>query len=800
MKKFIYTLLILCLGVLTSQAQETLVSSGRNRNIIVYAPNGIPANRPLLISLHGMNQSAAYQKGQADYAAVADTAKFVVVYPDGEGGGWDLGGDKDIKFITDIIDAMANRYKIDRNRVYLSGFSMGGMMTYYAMTKIADKIAAFAPVSGYNMGGPNATSSRPIPILHVHGTGDDVCTYGPVQSHIDAWVKRNKCNTTPQVSKPLSGPANTNAEMRRYRNGENGVEVAHLVLPGKGHWHSNDPAVAMTNVEVWNFCKRWSLSGATNEQNTSNTTLDTATHEYGNASFDQSTGKYFFYTPSYSAIEFNKFNGKKVADYASLVIKCGSSSTIGYRLDIRIKKSNGEYFTESIDGMETSTHYLIGDANKGTRYEDAQFSRSYDLKTILKDYLSIDPNCTFETIRLNTVVPWGADDENRTGKYFFTIDEMSLLTEIESLIAKDGINLYDLQMYNYDNGAKTLIDADKQKLDGTTSYEAGTEIYGKNATVYYLTYTDLSEYNNMYIAGEGGLRIMLNRKVDNGSTQDGNLIEINPTFNNGYAIIDLSKYEYAHLHSIKVAWGASAKLNAIKLYNKKNITIIEPENPTQPEEEQTPKNLIYIDPANASAGSYHTISVKMKNDINVTGYQFDVYLPEGMSFAQDFDGNYAAALSSQRTSTSATDLFMSSIQKDGSLRIICNSSTGSAFSGNDGEIATIRIFINKSVAAGTYGINIKNVEMSEKTGNNGIKPDNSKAQITVAKSQSSTILGDANNDGEISVSDYSAIAYHIVHGSNTINTSVADINGDGIISVADLAAISYLIMNGSIKK
>lgn len=263
MKKFylLFTLLISFVGL---YAQENLVSDGITRKIIVYAPKNLGTNRPLLISMHGMNQDANYQKSQANYESVADTAKFVVVYPDGIDRGWDLGGMRDINFITNIIDEMYKRYAIDRNRVYLSGFSMGGMMTYYAMTKIADKIAAFAPVSGYNMGGPNTNSSRPVPIFHVHGTGDDVCTYTPVQSHLDAWVKRNKCSTVAVEEKPKSGPSNTNARIFRYRNGEGGVEVAHLRLPDKGHWHSNDPLAAMTNVEIWNFCKNYSLTEGPN--------------------------------------------------------------------------------------------------------------------------------------------------------------------------------------------------------------------------------------------------------------------------------------------------------------------------------------------------------------------------------------------------------------------------------------------------------------------------------------------------------------------------------------------------------
>lgn len=259
MKKF-FTILLGLMCFAHMQAQESIISDGMERKMIVYVPKNLGDNRPLLISMHGMNQDANYQRNQAQYENVADTAKFVVVYPQGEGNGWDLGSMKDINFITNIINEMYKRHNIDRNRVYLSGFSMGGMMTYYAMTKIADKIAAFAPVSGYPMSGPNTASSRPVPIFHVHGTTDDTCTYGPVQSHIDAWVKRNGCSTTAKEEKPKTGPSNTSARIYRYQNGQGGVEVAHLKLPNKGHWHSNDPQVAMTNAEIWNFCKRFSLT------------------------------------------------------------------------------------------------------------------------------------------------------------------------------------------------------------------------------------------------------------------------------------------------------------------------------------------------------------------------------------------------------------------------------------------------------------------------------------------------------------------------------------------------------------
>lgn len=334
---------------------EDFVSGGITRNMIVYAPKNLPKDRPLLISLHGMNQDAAYQSNQANYQAVADTAKFVVVYPDGINKGWDLGGMKDINFILDIIDEMVKRHSIDRNRVYLSGFSMGGMMTYYAMTKIADKIAAFAPVSGYNMGGPNATSSRPIPILHVHGTGDDVCTYSPVMSHVTAWAQRNKCNMTPETITPYpKGSSTSNATMYRYKNGLDGVEVAHIAMPGKGHWHSNDPVVVMTNKEIWNFCSRWSL--------TPGPKLVKASPE--DNSFDMTTANRKYVFTFDKAVDCSNvrggllFGGKVVT--SGKLEESGESKTLTFNIPATYTFKEGEYQFKivnvaSTDGGNTGT-------------------------------------------------------------------------------------------------------------------------------------------------------------------------------------------------------------------------------------------------------------------------------------------------------------------------------------------------------------------------------------------------------------------------------------------------------------
>ena len=232
------------------------------RNAIIYAPENLPVNSPLLISMHGMSQDANYQKNQSKWESVADTAKFALGYPNGISNSWDISGDRDIEYILAIIDTMANRYQNDRTRVYLSGFSMGGMMTYHAANKIADKIAAFAPVSGVPMWGGTYNSSRPIPIIHVHGDADEVVTYdNRIVPYLEGWVKRNNCSDTPIITNPY--PANKpycGSYKTHWGNGNEGTEITLLTLGGKGHWHSNDPNGVMSSAEIWNFVKRYSLN------------------------------------------------------------------------------------------------------------------------------------------------------------------------------------------------------------------------------------------------------------------------------------------------------------------------------------------------------------------------------------------------------------------------------------------------------------------------------------------------------------------------------------------------------------
>ena len=258
--------MLLTLGMLNpvSAQKKTITVNGTTRYYLEYVPQNLGSKRPLLISCHGINQSPEMQKN--DYMKVepiADKEKFVTVFPQGIDGGWDIGGDRDLKLITALIDKMVKEYDIDRNRVYMSGFSMGGMLTYHCMNNLSDKIAAFAPISGYPMYGFTCTAKRPIPVIHTHGTGDDVCRFSGVQSNLDKLIAFNKCSTTATVTTNYKGFGH--ATKRVWSGGTNGVQVVLLELKDKGHWVSNDGVI--TAQEIWDFCKNYSLEAKPVEVN-----------------------------------------------------------------------------------------------------------------------------------------------------------------------------------------------------------------------------------------------------------------------------------------------------------------------------------------------------------------------------------------------------------------------------------------------------------------------------------------------------------------------------------------------------
>ena len=261
---------------LHAQTWEEVKVGAITRKTLTYVPKNVEESPALVISLHGFNQDPNYQMKQTAWNDLADSEHFIVTYPQGNGNAWDISGNGDIQFVEQIMSDMELKHNVDKNRIYVSGFSMGGMMTYHCMAKLADKVAAFGPVSGIPVDYRNPSSTRKVPIMHIHGTADDVVKwegdpthpaggYGRIDEYVKKWAAFDGCDVdNPKVVRPY--PANNtaaNATRTIYTNVNDNVEVNLIAIDGKGHWHSNEPNGVHSTKELWAFFKRYKLNQST---------------------------------------------------------------------------------------------------------------------------------------------------------------------------------------------------------------------------------------------------------------------------------------------------------------------------------------------------------------------------------------------------------------------------------------------------------------------------------------------------------------------------------------------------------
>ena len=108
-----------------------------------------------------------------------------------------------------------------------------------------------------------------------------------------------------------------------------------------------------------------------------------------------------------------------------------------------------------------------------------------------------------------------------------------------------------------------------------------------------------------------------------------------------------------------------------------------------------------------------TLSVKMKNNVEAEGFQFDLCLPEGATVTCDADDLPEAYLSTERTTTRRTNTFQAAMQPDGSLRVMAASTNASVFTDNDGEVCTVKVRLADDMALGDHALLLRDVAISD---------------------------------------------------------------------------------------
>ena len=265
MKQSIISLFLILLTFQASAYKKQSIDitvNGKQRNMVVFTPNDLPAKSPLFIVTHGMNQSPEYQYDADKMYEMIDTAKFVVTYLRSDGNTWDVGGTNDQTFVTKTIDEMATRFNIDKDRVYWSGFSMGSMLIHHCIANMQNKIAAFAPTSGIQFSEqPWNNCKKPVNMLECIAYADNVFGYEEygIHAYLENYAKHDKHTKYSKSTgyKPISSSW-YNGDLEKWTGGANDGEIWLYSYNNGGHYPMDQ-----NRHLIWNFCKRFTLNQPT---------------------------------------------------------------------------------------------------------------------------------------------------------------------------------------------------------------------------------------------------------------------------------------------------------------------------------------------------------------------------------------------------------------------------------------------------------------------------------------------------------------------------------------------------------
>lgn len=235
---------------------------GRERGFIVHVPKAYRADRPapLVLALHGGGGSMEVMAKDRLYGLVSqsEASGWIVVFPNGYSrvagrlATWNAGiccgaardrGSDDVGFLRAVVAEVQQRVAVDPQRVFATGMSNGGMMSYRLACEASDIFRAIAAVAGTD-GTTDCRPGRPVPVFHLHAKDDDRVLFNvgsgsasdthanfvSVPATVDKWARLNACSGPTQTV--LQRPGVT-CELRS--GCADGAEVRLCVTDSGGH-------------------------------------------------------------------------------------------------------------------------------------------------------------------------------------------------------------------------------------------------------------------------------------------------------------------------------------------------------------------------------------------------------------------------------------------------------------------------------------------------------------------------------------------------------------------------------------
>ena len=182
---------------LANRTNGSLTVSDQTRRYLLHVPASYDGRHPvpLVIDLHGFAQWPANQQSVSRWGELADEEGLIVVHPMGTGtplrwashtpGAADTTAD--VRFITELLETLSRDYAIDQDRVYVTGISNGGGMSFVLSCVLSDRIAAIGTVAGlFTYPWDACRRTRPVPLIAFHGTADPIVPFegGPLRGPV----------------------------------------------------------------------------------------------------------------------------------------------------------------------------------------------------------------------------------------------------------------------------------------------------------------------------------------------------------------------------------------------------------------------------------------------------------------------------------------------------------------------------------------------------------------------------------------------------------------------------------------
>ena len=269
--------------------QCEMTRGGFFREFIQYIPQSLNENgenAPIVFVLHGYTSYDDWIFDYSNFETQADEHGFILIYPQGtiyQPTGethWNVGGwtsqstTDDIDYIDSIIDYLDGNYRVNLNRIYSTGMSNGGFMSYVLACQLSHRIAGIASVTGSmtNQTFDECDAKHPMPVMQIHGAKDNTVPFEgndnmkPIDDVMEFWVNYNACNVTPSetIIEDNDGDG-LGGTLSVYNGCMNDVSVELYYLDGLRHQWPSLKGTRVFDIDsasvIWEFFSKYNVDG-----------------------------------------------------------------------------------------------------------------------------------------------------------------------------------------------------------------------------------------------------------------------------------------------------------------------------------------------------------------------------------------------------------------------------------------------------------------------------------------------------------------------------------------------------------